>query len=205
MGSLWGWVKGIAFFLLLVTLVEHVLPKSYRKYLKVCTGTLLILMIAVPVLQLLGKESLLNQNYWQQQLQSLSQGIEPWTEVEEMDREAVMVAQYKNQLVTQAAQIARLYELQLVEGSVTIDEDSTSQSYGRITGFRAIVAEHGKEMPTAGTGIESVTVAPITFEETEEEGETVYEGAISANVVAFKGQLAADFALTPEQIEIVVQ
>ena len=50
---LYEWLRNLAFYLILVTAVTHVLPGSgYRKYIRFFTGLVLILMLLAPVFQL---------------------------------------------------------------------------------------------------------------------------------------------------------
>ena len=52
---LYGWLRDISYYLILVTAVTYVLPSnSYRKYIRFFTGLVLILMLMTPVLHLLG-------------------------------------------------------------------------------------------------------------------------------------------------------
>lgn len=54
---IYEWIQNVAFYLVLVTAVLHVVPnQSYRKYIRFFTGLVLILMIMTPVLKLFGTE-----------------------------------------------------------------------------------------------------------------------------------------------------
>lgn len=50
-----GWIQKIAYYMILVTLVMQVAAgESYRKYIRLFTGIILILLILSPVIHLLG-------------------------------------------------------------------------------------------------------------------------------------------------------
>ena len=52
-----GWIKNIAFFLVMVTAVIQLIPdNSYRKYIRFFMGLVLALTLLRPVLRMLGKE-----------------------------------------------------------------------------------------------------------------------------------------------------
>lgn len=51
------WIQNIAFYLVLITALLHILPdSSYQKYVRFFTGLVLILLILAPVLKLFGME-----------------------------------------------------------------------------------------------------------------------------------------------------
>jgi stage III sporulation protein AF len=51
----YNWIKNIAFFYILITMVMNLLPNnSYRKYIKFFTGLLLVIVVATPILELFG-------------------------------------------------------------------------------------------------------------------------------------------------------
>lgn len=61
---LYEWIKNLAFYLVLVTAVLHMLPSSgYKKYIRFFTGLVLILMLCTPVLKLFGMEQKITELY----------------------------------------------------------------------------------------------------------------------------------------------
>ena len=55
---LYEWTQNLAFYMVLITVVLHVIPDSgYKKYIRFFTGMVLILMIVTPVLHLFGMDS----------------------------------------------------------------------------------------------------------------------------------------------------
>lgn len=54
---LYEWVRNIAYYMILVTVVVQVIPKSgYKKYVRFFTGLLLILLMCEPILKVVGME-----------------------------------------------------------------------------------------------------------------------------------------------------
>ena len=53
-GFIYEWIRNIAFYMVLVTVVVQVLPNhTYKKYIRFFTGMILILLLMTPVLKLL--------------------------------------------------------------------------------------------------------------------------------------------------------
>lgn len=64
---LYEWIRDIAFYTLLMTVVLHVLPeKSQRKYLQFFMGVVLIILVISPVLGFAGLERQLDEAYTMQ-------------------------------------------------------------------------------------------------------------------------------------------
>lgn len=52
---LYEWMQNIAFYMIMVTAVMHVIPNSdYKRYIRFFTGLVLAVMLASPLLKLLG-------------------------------------------------------------------------------------------------------------------------------------------------------
>lgn len=55
---LYEWTQNLAFYMVLITVVLHVVPDSgYKKYIRFFTGMVLILMIVTPILRIFGMDS----------------------------------------------------------------------------------------------------------------------------------------------------
>ena len=77
---LYEWIRNVAFYLVLVTALLHVLPRSgYPKYIRLFTGLVLILLVLAPVLKLFQMEEELRDAYrddsWLEQLEEIK-GVE---------------------------------------------------------------------------------------------------------------------------------
>ena len=77
---LYEWIRNVAFYLVLVTALLHVLPQSgYQKYIRFFTGLVLILLVLAPVLKLFQMEEELRDAYrddsWLEQLEEI-EGVE---------------------------------------------------------------------------------------------------------------------------------
>ncbi len=68
---LYGWIRDIAFYTLLMTVVLHVLPeKSQKKYLQFFMGIVLIILVISPALEWTGLGSRLDETYTRQTFDS---------------------------------------------------------------------------------------------------------------------------------------
>ena len=75
---LYEWMKNIAFYMVLITAVIHILPNSdYKKYIRFFTGMVLVVMLATPLLKIFGMEhplgSLYNSKEYQEQMKKIEE------------------------------------------------------------------------------------------------------------------------------------
>ena len=86
---LYEWIRNIAFYLVLVTALLHIVPESgYQKYIRFFTGLILILLVLSPVLKLFGMEGQLRELY---QSQEYLKELEQMEEVSGFQEEAEAV------------------------------------------------------------------------------------------------------------------
>lgn len=66
---LYEWLQNISYYLILVTAVTYVLPSnSYRKYIRLFTGLVLILMLLTPVFNLFGEKTYIYEYHYEEDL-----------------------------------------------------------------------------------------------------------------------------------------
>ena len=85
---LYEWLRNISYYLILVTAVTYVLPSnSYRKYIRLFTGLVLIMMLLTPVLNLFGEKTFIYEYQYEKNLPIFIEGMEEFDnniEVEEI-------------------------------------------------------------------------------------------------------------------------
>lgn len=73
---LYEWVRGIAYYMVLVTVImQMAAAESYRKYIRLFTGIILVLMILAPVMRIFGING---EEIWMQEegYEELAQNVE---------------------------------------------------------------------------------------------------------------------------------
>lgn len=82
---IYEWVRGIAYYMVLVTVImQMAAAESYRKYIRLFTGIILVLMILAPVMRIFGING---EEMWMQEegYEELAQDIEE--KIEEIEQE----------------------------------------------------------------------------------------------------------------------
>lgn len=140
MGYVLGWVKNLVCFYLLVTVALHLLPrKNYRKYVRFFSGILLTILVASPVLELLGDEEALRQKISQEEFFQGMDNIKLDTQHLELAQKERYLREYERALEMDVGRMAeekllvpkavevRLtegYEVSSIEMTVAFSEDA---------------------------------------------------------------------------------
>ncbi len=70
------WIQNIVVFLLLMSLVRHlILGDSYGKYIRLTTGMILIMLLLMPVTKLLNMEAWIDQKLFQNQMEIIASDV----------------------------------------------------------------------------------------------------------------------------------
>lgn len=142
MTGLYTWVKNIAYFFIFVTIVMNLVPgKQYKKYIKLFTGIILILIILAPVGQLFNLEETLadyfNMEIYQLELAQVEYDL---ILAEEKHYEMVTLS-YEEDIKNQLEDWGKEKGLYLLNSSVYWEMDSTSSNFGKIKGMDVIMSK----------------------------------------------------------------
>ena len=78
---IYEWIGNIAFYMIMVTAVLHLLPNSdYQKYIRFFTGLVLVIFLATPILKIFGMEkdlaNLYDSRAYQEQMKKIEESSE---------------------------------------------------------------------------------------------------------------------------------
>lgn len=87
--ALYEWLQNLAFYLVLVTAILHIIPETgYKKYIQFFTSLVLIIMLVSPILQILGTEITLADFYQQSEFEiEVEQKLEEWQKEQVKEKE----------------------------------------------------------------------------------------------------------------------
>ena len=127
------WVRGLAFYLILMTVVLNLLPdKTYEKYLRLFTGMVFILLVFRPFADLTGLEA---------RMAGVFERITFQNDAKLLKREIMEAEEVRLKKFTESFQAAVELDLKtMAEGSglvcksveVTLNEDGESESFGAL-------------------------------------------------------------------------
>ncbi len=164
---LYGWMKNIIIFMILVTVVRNLLGKSnYKKYVGLVTGMLLVILVVKPIINVLGNEELFNFSFYSYGYQVEAE--DPGNVIFDMEglRNDTIFEEYKALLLDQTERLLNEKGLTILSMDITIDEDRESETFGGVK-FMDISASYLKTEEAAQ--VEEIRIDRITISDGEEE------------------------------------
>lgn len=133
MEVLYSWIKSIVFYLILITAVINVLPDNgYKKYVKLFTGMMLVVLLISPLAKLLNFEDTLNFQYdselYKQELTRLQNG----NKYLETAQTSQLVAAYESEIKQNVKQIVANEGLYPSTIDIRMNEDPDSEAFGTV-------------------------------------------------------------------------
>jgi len=133
MGLLYDWVWNLVIYFILLTALTGVLPKdNYKKYIRLFTGTLLILIILNPLLKIGDldekTEAFFRKNSFELERSTLREDMKVMKDV----GQEYVLKQYKEALSRQVEKLGQEHGIRIDRIDILLEEDENSSEYGRI-------------------------------------------------------------------------
>lgn len=134
MSEIYVWVRNIVIYLILNTIIMNLLGNSsYKKYVSVVSGMILLMIVLSPFLKLLKIDSImdyyLNSNIYQTEATDFERELKL---MEEKQRETVF-GNYKDQIRNQVEELILEEGLYIYEFDLVMNMEDESESFGKIT------------------------------------------------------------------------
>lgn len=165
--GIYEWIKNIAFYIILVTVVMNVIPNhNYKKYINLFTGMVMIILVLAPISKLLQINTRLDTNFiknmYSQELNSLK-----INSVDASNQSTTQIFdEYKNEIGTQVEKIVNEEGYYMVEADVEMNEDMESEEYGNLESIDLVIAT--EEQEDAKIEVGKITINQRQIETTEE-------------------------------------
>ena len=148
MTELVEWVKNIAIFYIIASLIMHIIPgKSYIQYIKVFLGIVTIILLMKPIGDLFSFEEKFENNlYGKLNVQMEDELLRDLELVGSYQREAI-VGDYTNEIKNAIREYIEGLGIEYTNSEVSIDLEEESENFGTITGITVdiVIPFTGKE------------------------------------------------------------
>lgn len=204
MDTIFDWVKSIVFYLILLTVVTHLLPGSkYEKYVKLFTGMLLVIIVIKPVTHIFSVDEIFDRNF----VEMLGEGEEFYIDdTDGMNFENVqseqLAEEYERQLEAFASSQAGSLGLSVVGFQTSIEQREgvllPAEMKLEVTALSDSVPGNGMADNETSDGVEidEIKIADIVAGE-----HTVSE---SQQVKQLKNILMEYYGLAENQVQVVM-
>lgn len=205
MNEIYLWVKNIVIYMILNTIIMNLLGNSsYKKYVSIVSGMLLVLIVISPLLNILKIDEKLDYFF-----QSNNFAIETsdfknsLLRMEQQQNDAIF-SEYKEKMRTQVDKILASENLYVKDFQVTLDTDVNSSNFGEIQKMIIKASTVKVEQKKNGVKrIEEVTVLPIIIHSQDEK--EIVEYVPSPTEINIKNKLSDFYNMEPANINISIQ
>lgn len=156
MAQVLDWVRQIAVFYILMTVVEHLLPApKYRKYIRLYLGVVFILLVISPVFSVAGLSESLAEAMEEVQGRIAREDLKVEARTGNEARYQMILTEYKGVMQERITELAAQEGYFLKSLSVTFEEDIDSPDFGRILSLDILLAGSDFSFPEIRVGTES--------------------------------------------------
>lgn len=204
MNAIYDGVKTIVVYLILVAIVMNLLgTSSYKKYVSVFTGMLLIFMIITPLMKLFhltdSMDYHLKENNFKVEAKDMNSKIFDADE----EQKSYITREYLIKLNEQLETNLNEKNLTLKKCNFTIDEDMTSENFGKVLAIDLLAKEEkNDEKGEKDSMIKEIIIEDIRINENDTKKERNTSITDSVQEIEIKKELAKFYNIDPESVHV---
>lgn len=210
MNEVYNWVKNIVIFLVLTTIITNLLGKSsYKKYVKLITGIILVIMVISPLLKLFQLDKTMDYYFTTNFLIAEAQDMNSRLMGAEEEQMRAIFREYKDQIEKQVRNLLSEQNLYIIHIEINIDEDENSTTFGKM---KTLAVTAGYNQDKTGTDKENnpVKIDKVVIEDikigTEKEADSGSRSPIlTPDEINIKNLLSDFYNMNPDNINISIQ
>lgn len=196
--SIYGWVKDIIFYLILMTMLMNLLPDNkYRKYVRLFAGMLLIIIVVSPISKLFSWNTILEINFlekiYQQEVSSLTVELNKT----ENSQQQEFLQNYEGTLRSRIIQLAAEQNLSVLNMKIELEENQEDERYLYPKSIEMLVSGDNQESIVENINVSKVDISMKNEEETG--------GVLETKKENLKNVIADFYQMDCTNINIVVQ
>lgn len=209
MNEIYGWVKNIVIFLVLTTIINNLLGKStYKKYVDLVTGIILVIMVIFPLLKLFQLEKTMDYYFTTNFLMAEAHDINSWLMGAEEEQRKVIFREYKEYIEKQVHNLLEEQNLDIIRIETVIDEDENSTTFGKIKNVTVIARYDKSERDKSGKDnpvkIDKVEIDDIKID-TQKEADAGETHILTPDEINIKNLLSDFYNMNSDNINISIQ
>lgn len=204
MNEIYIWIKNIVIYMIMNTIIMNLLGnKSYKKYISIVSGMILVLIVVSPLMNYMGMEDKLD--YF---LQTNDFAIETSdfqnevNQVEKKQSEAIL-EEYMSKIKEKVKELLDEEDVNLESFEVCVDQDVNSSTFGKVLEMKiSATMEPGEgENQDSNRFIDEIEISKIGTDEPESTTGKVP----SPMEIKIKSKLADFYNMEPDNINISIQ
>lgn len=134
----------LTYYIILSVLMAMIGKSSYKKYIEMFSGLVMIIIILNPLIKLFGAQDTLDMNLQKNQLYEVTQAESDDVMVAELKQRDAVLKQYKDTIAKQIDTVMKNYDYSATNVEVTIDEEVDSETFGQVKNI-SVCCQKGTE------------------------------------------------------------
>ena len=174
MEQVFTWVRNIVVYMILNTIIMNLLgDKSYKKYVSIVSGMILLLIVIAPLLKLTKLEDSLDYFILSNDSAVIASDFKnDLNRMEKAQSDAIFL-EYKKKLRSQVEGLLLEEKLTLKSFEVILDQDPSSSSYGELLQMKltATPEQNGKDEDSKDPSIDEIEISRVDINQSDQEPE----------------------------------
>ncbi len=148
--EVYSWIRNIVIYMLMNTVILNLLGnKSYKKYVSIVSGMILVIIVVSPLIKLLKLEDKLDYYLEFNDYSIETSDFKNELKVMEAKQTDEIFSEYEKQIKEQVEQLLLEDQVKLKNCKITLDRNAKSSTYGKMIGISITAAvEKNKEKDT---------------------------------------------------------
>lgn len=202
--EIYTWIKNIVIYMIINTIIMNLLGnKSYKKYVSIISGMILVLIVISPLTKLLDLDD--NLNYFLQYNDFAIDTSDFKTDINHMEEEQKdkIFQKYSNKIKSQVKQQLLTENVYMKSCKITFDKDEKSSTYGKIVGMDITAGlQKTQETGSSKLVIDNIEIPHINIGKKDKE---TASQILSPLEISIKKELADFYNLKQGNINISIQ
>ena len=200
------WVRNIVVYMILNTIIMNLLgDKSYKKYVSIVSGMVLLLIVVTPLLKLTNLEESLD--YFLKSNEYSVEASEFKNDINRMEKEQreLIFTDYKKKLKIQVTDLLSEEGYRLIGFAVTIEESPSSTNFGELLAMDIAIGamEEAAEEDSSHFSVDSIDKIEIPrIDKNEKKAEQMSPSPLQ---IQLKKRLADFYNIGQDNINITIQ
>jgi len=205
MEEVYSWIRNIVIYMIINTIIMNLLGnKSYKKYVSIVSGMILVLIVISPLIKLMKLDE--NLDYYLQANDFAVEASDFKNDVTSMQKEELttIFKDYREKIRTRVENLLLEDGVSLDGFDITFDQNATSPTLGEILSMNITgsMKEEKKESKEGNLSIDTIDIDDITFEEDSDKEDQKLPSPLEQEL---KKQLSDFYDLEQENITINIQ
>lgn len=192
----------VTYYIVLSIVTTMVGKSSFKKYIDLFSGLIMIIIIINPVMKLFGAEQRLSLNLQKNQLYEVSKAESEDIMSAELKQSDAVLKQYQDTIAKQVCTVMKNHDFKATDVKVEIDNELESETFGEVKKIEVNVKKGADEESAEVSTVEQVEIPDIKIGTRKEIEKEVTDTLITKDAML---EIADMYGMEASQIQIQVE